>query len=156
MRAPAHIALVAAAGLAAWVLSPERPSSAARSDFVGTDACGKCHPAALAAWKKSAHAHASETLGARVSDRRCLACHATGEAPAGRPYGSGVGCESCHGSGAGYAPEDVMRDSALAQQLGLRDLSTPKARAALCNSCHRTSTRLQPFELDAAWARIAH
>jgi cytochrome c5 len=131
-------------------------SRAARADYVGSQTCGGCHPAALAVWQRSAHARASESLGRGVSDRRCLACHATGDAPAGRPYASGVGCEMCHGSGAGYAPDDIMRDPVLARELGLRDLSAPKAMETLCMSCHRASTQLSPFDVAAAWQRIAH
>ena len=80
----------------------------------------------------------------------------TGDAPAGDGYFAGVGCESCHGAGAGYAPDDIMRDRPLARLLGLRDLSTPAARAALCASCHRASTRLAPFDPVAAWKAIRH
>jgi cytochrome c5 len=143
---------VAAGMLASW----QTPSSAARADYVGSETCGGCHSSALEVWQRSAHARASESLGRGVSDRRCLACHATGDAPAGRPYGSGVGCEMCHGSGAGYAPDDVMRDPVLARELGLRELGTTQARTALCMSCHRASTRLTPFDVEAAWRSIAH
>ncbi len=132
------------------------PAGAERSDFVGADLCGKCHPEIFAAWQKSAHARASESLGRRVSSRRCLTCHSTGEAPAGRPFFSGVECEACHGPGGGYSPDDIMRNRTLASDFGLRDLSTPEARAALCLGCHRSSTRLTPFDQVAAWKRIEH
>jgi hypothetical protein len=145
-----------AAAAAIAVAIAGSPSLAARSDYVGSEACGSCHPKALEIWKKSAHARASETLGRRVTDRRCLACHATGDAPAGRPYGSGVGCEMCHGPGAGYAPADVMRSPTLARELGLRDLAAAPARAELCATCHRASTRIAPWDPAAAWDKIAH
>lgn len=145
-------ALVAVVIVASW----RGQSRAARADYVGSEACGACHPTAFAVWQRSAHARASESLGRSVSDRRCLACHATGDAPAGRPYGSGVGCEMCHGSGAGYAPADVMRNPVLARELGLRELGASRVRDTLCLSCHRGSTRLAPFEIEAAWRRIAH
>jgi hypothetical protein len=85
-----------------------------------------------------------------------MACHSTGEAPAGRPFYSGVQCEGCHGPGAGYAADDVMRDPTLSRNLGLRDLSTPEARKALCMSCHRASTRLAPFDSEKAYELIEH
>lgn len=151
-----HLAILGAAALGVAIAASGRTSQAARADYVGSERCGTCHPAALAVWKKSAHARASETLGARVANRACLACHATGDAPAGRPYASGVGCESCHGAGAGYAEADVMRSPVLAEELGLRPLSAPTARTALCNSCHRKSTRIAGFDADAAWRKIAH
>lgn len=75
---------------------------------------------------------------------RAAAARAEGRAP--------VGCEACHGPAADCAPEDVMRDTAL----GLRDLSTPAARAVLCLAGHRESTRLAGFDAEAAWKRIRH
>jgi hypothetical protein len=147
------VTFAAACGLVVVVSSP-RLSGAARGDFTGADACGKCHPAQLASWKKSAHA--AVTPGPRIADRRCTHCHTTGDAPTGRPYFTSVQCEACHGSGAGYSPEDVMRSPALARLLGLRDLSTKELRAALCNSCHGKSTKLTPFDPEKAWKRIQH
>ncbi len=131
-------------------------ADAARTDFVGAEVCGKCHEEAFAAWRRSDHDHASESLGRRVTSRRCLACHSTGEAPAGRPFYSGVQCEACHGPGAGYAAADIMRDPTLARALGLRELDTAEQRAALCAKCHRVQTRLEPFDAEDAWKGIAH
>lgn len=145
--------LVVLVAVVAWAAGSARAS---RADFVGAERCGSCHPAALRSWQASAHARASESLGRLVSSRRCLGCHSTGDAPAGRPYFSGVQCEACHGAGAGYAAEDLMRDPPLAADLGLRELADPAARAALCARCHRASTRLVPFDPEAAWQRIRH
>ena len=128
---------------------------ASRADYVGAEACGRCHPAAYAAWQASAHARAVESLGPSP-EGRCLACHTTGEAPAGQAFFAGVTCESCHGPGAGYAAEDIMRNPHLARAVGLRDLSTPARRAALCSTCHRAATRLAPFEPESAYRRIEH
>jgi hypothetical protein len=55
-----------------------------------------------------------------------------------------VGCEACHGAGAAYAEDDVMRNLDLARALGLVDTS---ARARLCATCHTGSTRLVPADL---------
>ena len=125
------------------------PARAERGDFVGSQACGACHPAELAAWRETAHAHAAP---AGAVPKRCFACHGTGDAPAGAAYWPEVGCEACHGAGAAYAPDDVMRDLPLARALGLRDVTTPAARAAVCDACHRAITRLVPIDL----ARPAH
>jgi len=131
--------------LVAWAVAPAR---ADRSDYVGSATCGSCHPKELAAWQATAHARASASLGA--VPRRCYACHGTGDAPAGAAYWPEVGCEACHGAGAAYAPDDVMRDLLLAQKLGLRDVTTPAARSAVCASCHRgPGTRLAPLDLAA-------
>jgi len=104
--------------------------------WIGSELCGTCHPAELAGWQRTAHARAAEVLGARPR-ARCLACHGTGDAPAGRAAALEVGCEACHGAGAHYAEDDIMRDPLLARALGLRDAATA------CAGCHRgTGTRL--------------
>lgn len=140
--------------LLAIVLIPAS-TRADRTDFVGAKACAKCHPTQYASWSRTAHARATATLGKRTQ-RRCLGCHSTGDAPAGRAYFPGVQCEACHGPGAGYHPDDVMRNRSLSRMLGLRDLSTPQKRAAVCNACHLAQTRLKPFDAAAAYQKIKH
>jgi hypothetical protein len=125
-----------------------RKACAARRDWTGSAACGGCHPAELAAWQVTPHARTRDRFAARP-EPRCLGCHATGEAPAGPAIAVEVGCEACHGAGAAYAEADVMRDPPVARALGLADVSTPKARAAVCAPCHRSSTR------GAAFAAVA-
>lgn len=161
------------AALCALVLAWARPAGGGRADYVGPAVCGGCHQGAYAVWQQSAHARAGEIIGAApnagpsagrsagasaggAAERRCLACHTTGEAPAGRPFFGGVTCEACHGPGAGYATDDIMRNPHLSRALGLRDLSTPEARAALCLGCHRAETRLRPFDPETAYRRIEH
>ena len=121
---------------------------ASRRDWVGTAACGACHPKELAAWQATPHATTRDRFETRPQTR-CLACHGTGEAPAGPAIAVEVGCESCHGAGAAYAPDDVMRDRPVALALGLADLSTPAQRAALCASCHARATRSRSFDPTA-------
>jgi hypothetical protein len=129
---------------------------AARDDYTGAKACGICHETIYRSWQDTAHARAASSLGKQARSRRCQSCHMTGDAPAGDAYFADVGCESCHGAGAGYSPDDVMRDAALARALGLRDLSTPAARALVCNGCHRASTRVAEFDPERAWQSIRH
>jgi cytochrome c554/c'-like protein len=117
----------------------------ARRDWTGTAACGTCHATELAAWQVTPHARTRDRFASRP-DPRCLGCHATGEAPAGPAIAIEVGCEACHGAGAAYAADDVMRDRPVARALGLTDLSTPAARAAVCAPCHRRATRGTPFD----------
>ena len=134
------IAIACALALASTAL-------AARRDFVGSTTCGSCHPQVLAAWKTTAHARAAATLG-KKPPARCLSCHGTGDAPAGRADCAEVGCEACHGAGAHYATDDLMRDRPLAFALGLVDLSVPATRTAVCARCHGSqSTRLRPLDL---------
>src|SRR5688500_2935489 len=112
-----HHALAAAVIAALTTSAP--PSAAGPRDFVGASACGSCHPAILASWKKTAHARAADAsvLGARAQGGACLSCHATGDGAAARTRLPGVQCEACHGAGAAYAPADIMRDLPLARAL---------------------------------------
>jgi hypothetical protein len=138
---------LAALVIATLVASAATSALAARRDFVGSATCGSCHPEVLAAWKATAHARATATLGKKPA-ARCLACHGTGDAPAGRAYFAEVGCEACHGAGAPYATDDLMRDRPLALAVGLVDLTVPAIRAAVCARCHSsTPTRLRPIDL---------
>jgi len=133
----------AVAGVLAFALAGA--AAAARRDWTGSAACGACHPAQLAAWRATPHATTARRL-ATPAQARCLACHGTGEAPAGPAIAVEVGCEACHGAGAAYAEDDVMRSREVARALGLVDLSTPAARAASCAGCHARGTRGVPFD----------
>ncbi|HWO19570.1 MAG TPA: multiheme c-type cytochrome [Kofleriaceae bacterium] len=143
-------ALALALGLAlalvpALALALATAAGAARRDWTGSAACGACHPAQLAAWQETPHATTKRRLPASP-EARCLACHGTGEAPAGAAIAVEVGCEACHGAGAAYAEDDVMRSPRVARALGLVELSTPAARAAACAGCHARGTRSTPFD----------
>ena len=129
-------------------------ASAGRLDWTGSAACGACHPKELAGWQATPHATTADRLPARPTGR-CLMCHATGEAPAGPAIAIEVGCEACHGAGAGYAEDDIMRDLDLARALGLADVTTPAARTAICASCHVGTTKLAPVDLTAPVHPIA-
>ena len=142
MRARAFLGAVVAVCLA------DATADATRRDWAGSAACGACHPKELIAWQATPHAQ-TRTRFPAAPEVRCLACHATGEAPAGPVVAVEVGCEACHGAGAAYAPDDVMRDRPLARALGLADLATPRLRAALCATCHARATREQAFDPTA-------
>lgn len=147
-RSTAHASLapwVACGLVVAVALGGLAPARAARRDWTGTAACGACHPRELAAWQTTRHALTRDRFSGRP-EARCLACHGTGEAPAGPALAVEVGCEACHGAGAAYAADDLMRDLPLATSLGLRDMSTPKLRAAVCAQCHSRATRGRPFD----------
>jgi len=116
-----------------------------KRDWVGSATCGSCHPRELAAWKLTPHATTAKRFTAKP-ETKCLACHGTGEAPAGAVIAVEVGCESCHGAGAGYAEDDLMRNPPVARAFGLVDISTPKARAAVCAQCHARSVRGKVFD----------
>ncbi|HEY0253834.1 MAG TPA: multiheme c-type cytochrome [Kofleriaceae bacterium] len=123
-------------------------ATAGRSEWTGSAACGACHPKELAAWQATPHASTRARFTGRPQ-AQCLACHGTGEAPAGPTVAVEVGCEACHGAGAAYAEDDLMRDRPVALALGMIDLSQPKIRAQTCNACHVRRTKSTPFDLTA-------
>ncbi len=139
-----------AAGVALWaaLIGVSGDAGAARRDWTGSAACGSCHPKQLAAWQTTRHSMTRDRFAERPAGT-CLACHGTGEAPAGTAIAVEVGCEACHGAGAAYAPDDIMRNKVAAQALGLADLSTPKARTSLCMQCHARATRSRAFDPSA-------
>jgi hypothetical protein len=122
---------------------------ASRRDWAGSAACGSCHPKELAAWQKTAHATTASRWKGQRPPSKCLGCHGTGEAPAGPAIAVEVGCEACHGAGAAYGEDDIMRDRPLALALGMADLSTAKQRAAACAGCHARSVSGAPFDPTA-------
>ncbi len=131
-------------------------AAAGPRDWLGAETCaGECHPQVLDSWRKTAHARAAAGLGERAGEGRCLVCHATGDGAATRARLPGVQCEACHGPGAAYSPDDVMRDLPLARRLGLRDLAD---LAPACARCHRPEVAISPapFDPDAAWKKIVH
>lgn len=118
---------------------------ASRRDWTGSAACGTCHPRQLASWQKTPHASTAKRFKTKP-ESKCLACHGTGEAPAGPVVAVEVGCESCHGAGAAYAEDDLMRSPIVARALGLVDVSNAKARARVCLECHARTTRGKVFD----------
>jgi Cytochrome c554 and c-prime len=118
---------------------------ASRRDWTGSAACGSCHPKELAAWQATPHASTRGRFEGRPQPM-CLGCHGTGDAPAGAAIAVEVGCEACHGAGAAYGEDDIMRDRPVALALGMTDLSGPKQRVALCNTCHARRTTSTPFD----------
>jgi hypothetical protein len=129
-------------------------ADASPRDWTGSGACGTCHPAELAAWQTTPHAQTRARFATRP-EARCLACHGTGESPAGPAVAIEVGCEACHGAGAAYATDDLMRDRPVALALGLVDLTTPKAREARCMACHARATTSRTFDPAAPVHAVA-
>lgn len=128
--------------VAALAAGPVRAAHADKRDWVGSAKCGSCHPRELAAWQATRHALTRDRFPGKP-ESRCLACHATGEAPAGAAIAVEVGCEACHGAGAAYATEDLMRNPTAAAALGLT------SDRAVCKSCHARMTSSRPLDLKA-------
>jgi hypothetical protein len=117
---------------------------AGRSDWTGSAKCGSCHPKQLAAWLTTPHATTAKRFATKPASK-CLACHGTGDAPAGAAIAVEVGCEACHGAGAAYAEDDIMRNRPVARALGLTDTTD---RAKVCVTCHARQTKTT-FDLTA-------
>jgi len=115
-------------------------AAAGKSDWVGSAKCGSCHGKQLAAWLKTPHATTAKRFATKP-EAKCLACHGTGDAPAGAAIAVEVGCEACHGAGAAYAEDDLMRSVPVARALGLADTTTPANRTKLCMTCHARQTK---------------
>jgi Cytochrome c554 and c-prime len=171
-------------GLKGMGLLPPIPHSSG-DQFVGSEACGKCHTKAMEVWENSMHAEATAHLVeppaersdvARHFDPECLSCHVTGWNPQEfYPYESGYlsleqsahltgnGCENCHGPGAAHSAAEVegsavdkaKRD---ALRLAIR-LPLEKAREK-CMECHDMDNSPDFHEKDAFedvyWPQVEH
>jgi hypothetical protein len=119
------------------------PRPAAR--YVGSEACARCHPAAVAVWKETKHARALATLEAahRARSPECVPCHVTGYLRPGGPTElavatarfADVGCESCHGPGSTHVDATVKRGN-IARQVP----------ASVCLGCHTPDQTNDGFE----------
>ncbi len=97
--------------------------------------CASCHPATVARWEASRHAHALASL-AEGASRTCYGCHSIlrERPPTPSPH-LAVACGSCHGDTRSHpAPESRL----------------PYAN---CNGCH-TRTASPRFERAAYWAKV--
>ncbi len=131
-----------AAALAALLIAAPA-SQAAGAGYVGVKTCTKCHDVQGESWAETAHAKAFESLKANAKaeakqkakldpakdytkDKDCVGCHSTGFGQSGgfaaggevggqKQLGS-VGCESCHGPGAGYRDEHGKAEKKLKRE----------------------------------------
>lgn len=103
------------------------------SPYLGSQACAPCHAEQLAAWKKTKHAGAYETLVEKKQqyNTSCLPCHVTGVSMAERDealsvadHRREVGCETCHG------PGRLHQENPQANPL------TTRPEPTLCRECH--------------------
>ncbi|MFG0267620.1 MAG: multiheme c-type cytochrome [Rhodopirellula sp. JB055] len=151
--------------------------------FVGAEACGKCHTTAYDIWEGSAHFEATEHLVnpgergdvSRHFDPECISCHVTGWNPQGYyPYVSGYlgldvsshlhgnGCENCHGPGAAHTKAEEadsgVSDEEKARLREAMKLPIDEAREA-CMKCHDLDNR-PDFHAEGAFddsgAEIEH
>ena len=170
-------------GLEGLGLKPIRHSSG--EQFVGTEACGKCHTTAYDIWQGTPHAEATEHIVhppaergdvARHFDPECISCHVTGwNAQEYYPYVSGYlslektphltgnGCENCHGPGASHAAAEAegsnVTDDIRQQLRDSMKLPLSKARDK-CMKCHDLDNSPDFHEDDAFediyWPEVEH
>jgi hypothetical protein len=95
------------ANVKAAAARPPIPVPPGKATYVGAEACGDCHGAAVDFWSKTRHAHAFATLeqSGKQLDYECIGCHVTGwDEPGGSTMAKNdalrnVQCEACHGPG---------------------------------------------------------
>jgi hypothetical protein len=151
------------------------PANPTAGQFVGSQACAKCHQEAFDVWKNSGHAHATETLvkltPARHFDPECLSCHVTGWDPQQyvpfqtgflgldakqTPHLTGNGCENCHGPGGGHAAAEAGRDPKLQEQFRkLMHVELQHAERTICQKCHDHDNSPE-FKFETYWPQIEH
>lgn len=150
---------------------PAYPASTAEAPhkYVGAVQCGSCHKGAMmghqySVWRMGPHARAWAALstpsayqsavkrgikGDPQNAPECLKCHTTGYGAAhaaSSTIDQGVTCEACHGPGADYMFDAVMRDPRGAMAAGLK-----KPTAETCAACHA-----KKFDVAAGMKKIAH
>jgi hypothetical protein len=149
------------------------PKIPAAAQYVGSDQCKACHESAFDVWKKSGHAHATDTLVGlsppRQFDPECLSCHVTGWDPqqyvpfasgfldlGKTPLLAGSGCENCHGPGAAHVAAEGGGDAAL-QKLyrSAMHVSVDVAERTTCLKCHDHDNSPE-FNFETYWPKVAH
>ena len=154
------------------------PLNPLNGEFVGTDACKKCHEESYRVWKKSPHSRAFATLQnvvpPRNFDPECISCHTVGWHPTKFfPYQSGflseketpklinVGCENCHGPGQWHvraenhgtpAEQAAARKSVAITEAEAANPNSPKQN---CWSCHDLDNSPE-FKFDLYWPFVKH
>jgi len=146
--------------------------------YIGSAACGECHPTAYEALRDKPHTGATERLARPARDHwsvprhkrgvvgirkaECLRCHVTGF---GRPGGfpaevpdepalhamAGVGCEACHGPGKAHA-DDPGKPRAIAKLGGTCNECNV---LPICRQCHDDSNSPE-FDYHTALPKARH
>ncbi len=121
-------------------------------------------------WVKTKHAEAykvlTEAKAAEIAKAKglktaanespeCLGCHAITADPKLTP--DGVQCETCHGPGADYKSNAIMKDKAKAIAAGLTDFKDKATIEKLCRTCHNEkSPTHKEFKFEEMWDKIKH
>jgi hypothetical protein len=146
----------------------------AEHSYIGTKNCKKCHIKQWKSWSETQMANAFETLKPGVdverkvelgldpevdytTDEACVRCHVTGFGKEGgftsieaTPDLAGVGCEMCHGAGAGYTQDGYMtlknKEYKRADLIGV-GLVHP-VDEAVCTQCHNEEVPIPDYAFD--------
>ncbi len=143
--------------------------------YAGLKMCKACHQMPklgnqYGVWEKTKHAEAykvlTEAKAAEIAKAKglktaanespeCLDCHAiTADA---KLTPDGVQCETCHGPGADYKSNAIMKDKAKAIAAGLTDFKDKATIEKLCRSCHNEkSPTHKEFKFEEMWDKIKH
>jgi hypothetical protein len=152
--------------------------------FVGTAACADCHEREYAIWKKSPHAHASDSIIhpterseiPRHHDPECLSCHVTGWNPQDFfPYASGYldqekskamlqsGCENCHGPGSRHVAAeqgeiDGLTDAmqTMYRQEMVLKLEDARSKCLECHDLDNSPAFHEEGAFEKYWKRVEH
>ena len=119
--------------------APPVPAVDGQPHYIGATACATCHPAAMAFWQTTQHAHAIDTLIEREKeyDHTCIGCHVTGyREPGGSALADwrgleNVQCEQCHGPGSFHARAPTA-------WVNVPHGVVTAATEATCVGCHNT------------------
>ncbi len=139
--------------------------------YAGSQACKSCHEEAFAAWKKSHHAKAFETLQRRAKEEKvwsparhpdCVICHSVGygersgfRSAEKTPQLMGVGCESCHGPSRRHVAFWTRNKGKKVEKAGKERAKTPRQARVACYSCH-TFEQSPGFDFTERWKKIQH
>jgi len=132
--------------------------AAAENKYIGSKACGECHPDEYATFQKYAKkAHSSNSIKIMANGltddevKTCYACHTTGYGKPGgfvsfekTPEMANAGCEVCHGPGSEHA------DSG-----GDAKLIVLKMKISDCEVCHNAE-RVKAFNFKPMLFGGAH
>ena len=142
--------------------------------YIGTKNCKKCHIKQWKSWSETQMANAFETLKPGVdverkaelgldpevdytTDEAGVRCHVTGYGKEGgftsvaaTAEMAGVGCEMCHGAGAGYTQDGYMtlknKEYKRADLIGV-GLVHP-VDEAVCTQCHNEQVPIPDYTFD--------
>ncbi len=150
--------------------------------FVGSEACKDCHQKEYDIWKNTSHSYALDSLvypNERVEvprhfDPECLSCHVVGWNPqmhfpyvsgylslAATPHMQHVGCETCHGPGAGHVDAETLHaaNDELLKKFRERvrlPLSEAERKCMECHDLDNSPDFHAPGAFEYYWGQVEH